>query len=85
MVRQSVFISGGTGVVMNAGNLTLEFALEALGGHRMQARAIGAVLEGGLRKPRRKIGESLDQPLWSILRDDRRQTKAVWGASIVMH
>ena len=85
----------GTGVFMNAAQLTLEFAFASIGVHRMEARAaikngrgngalakIGAVREGVLRKSFLRNGEYLDQALWSILREDWL-AKAVWGAAPV--
>jgi RimJ/RimL family protein N-acetyltransferase len=83
----------GTGVFMDAADLTLRFAFETVGVHRMEARAaikngrgsgalakIGAVREGILRKSFLRNGEYLDQALWSILREDWI-AKAVWGAA----
>jgi RimJ/RimL family protein N-acetyltransferase len=85
----------GTGVFMDAAKLTLRFAFESIGVHRMEARAaikngrgngalakIGAVREGFLRRSFLKDGEYLDQALWSILREDWL-AKAVWGAARV--
>jgi RimJ/RimL family protein N-acetyltransferase len=85
----------GTGVFMDAAKLTLRFAFESIGVHRMEARAaikngrgngalakIGAVREGILRKSFLTDGEYLDQALWSILREDWL-AKAVWGAARV--
>lgn len=85
----------GTGVFMDAARLTVEFAFETVGVHRLEARAavlngrgngalakIGAVKEGVLRKSFLRNGEYLDQALWSMVRDDWRQTKAVWGSII---
>jgi len=85
----------GTGVFMDAADLTLRFAFESIGVHRMEARAaikngrgngalakIGAVKEGILRKSFMRHGEYLDQALWSILREDWL-AKAVWGAARV--
>ncbi len=85
----------GTGVFMDAARLTVEFAFENVGVHRLEARAavlngrgngalakIGAVKEGVLRKSFLRNGEYLDQALWSMVRDDWRQTKAVWGSII---
>ena len=85
----------GTGVFMDAAKLTLQFAFESIGVHRMEARAaikngrgngalakIGAVREGVLRKSFLRHGEYLDQALWSILREDWL-AKAVWGAARV--
>jgi len=85
----------GTGVFMDAARLMVEFAFESVGVHRLEARAavvngrgngalakIGAVKEGVLRKSFLRNGEYLDQALWSMVRDDWRQTKAVWGSII---
>jgi RimJ/RimL family protein N-acetyltransferase len=87
----------GTGVFMDAARLTLGFAFDTVGVHRLEARAaikngrgngalakIGAVREGVLRKSFLRNGEYFDQALWSILRDDW-QAKAVWGESPKVH
>ena len=42
-------------------------------------RKIGAVQEGILRKSFLRNGEYLDQALWTIIDEDWRQAKAVWG------
>jgi RimJ/RimL family protein N-acetyltransferase len=85
----------GTGVFMDGARLVLEFAFETVNVHRLEARAavkngrgngalakIGAVREGTLHKSFLRSGEYLDQALWSILREDWRQAKAVWGLTI---
>jgi ribosomal-protein-alanine N-acetyltransferase len=85
----------GTGVFMDAARLTVEFALETVGVHRLEARAasangrgngalakIGAVKEAVLRQSFLRNGEYLDQVLWSIVREDWRQAKAVWGSIV---
>jgi ribosomal-protein-alanine N-acetyltransferase len=87
----------GTGVFTAAARLTVEFAFDVLGVHRLEARAaatngrgngalmkIGAVREGLLRKSFARNGEYLDQILWSIVREDWMQvhSKAVWGSAI---
>ena len=43
---------------------------------------IGAVKEGVLRKSFLRNGEYLDQALWSMVREEWRQTKAVWRSII---
>ena len=86
----------GTGVFMDAARLTIEFAFETVGIARLEARAavlngrgsgalakVGAVREAILRRSFLRRGEYLDQVLWSILRQDWRQSKAVWGAAVV--
>ena len=87
----------GTGVFAEGARLTVDFAFQTLGVHRLEARAaapngrgngalakVGAVREGLLRKSFRRNGEYLDQILWSIVREDWMQTqdKAVWGSAI---
>jgi RimJ/RimL family protein N-acetyltransferase len=85
----------GRGVFMDAAKLTVEFAFETIGVHRLEARAavangrgngalakIGAVKEGVLRRSFQRNDSYLDQALWSIVRDDWRRSKAVWGSII---
>jgi RimJ/RimL family protein N-acetyltransferase len=85
----------GTGVFMDGARLTVEFAMETVGVHRLEARAavangrgngalakVGAVKEAVLRQSFLRNGEYLDQALWSIVREDWRQAKAVWGSII---
>jgi ribosomal-protein-alanine N-acetyltransferase len=87
----------GTGVFTEGAALTVGFAFDVLGVHRLEARAaarngrgngalmkIGAVREGLLRKSFVRNGEYLDQILWSIVREDWMQahSKAVWGSAI---
>jgi ribosomal-protein-alanine N-acetyltransferase len=85
----------GTGVFINAARRTVEFAFETLGVHRLEARAavengrgngalakVGAVKEGVLRRSFLRNGRYIDQALWSIVREDWRQAKAVWGSII---
>jgi uncharacterized protein len=85
----------GTGVFINAARSTVEFAFETLGVHRLEARAavengrgngalakVGAVKEGVLRRSFLRNGRYFDQALWSIVREDWYQAKAVWGSII---
>lgn len=85
----------GTGVFMDAAKLTVEFAFDTIGVHRLEARSavlnargngalakLGAVKEGVLRRSFLRDGQYLDQALWSIVREDWRQTKAVWGSIV---
>jgi RimJ/RimL family protein N-acetyltransferase len=85
----------GTGVFMAAARLTIEFAFETVGAHRLEARAavangrgngalakIGAVKEAILRRSFLRDGRFFDQALWSIVREDWRRAKAVWGSAI---
>ena len=75
--------------------MVVDFAMDVVGVHRLEARAamqngrgngglrkLGAVQEGILRKSFLRRGEYLDQALWSILDEDWRQAKAVWGYTI---
>ena len=88
----------GTGVFTEAAALVLDFAFDALGVHRLEARAalrngrgngamkkLGAEREGILRHSFLRDGEFLDQVLWSILPDDwkRQQEKTPRGARVV--
>ena len=85
----------GTGVFVNGARSTVEFAFETIGVHRLEARAavengrgngalakIGAVREGTLRRSFLREGKHIDQALWSILREDWIQAKAVWGCKV---
>jgi RimJ/RimL family protein N-acetyltransferase len=85
----------GTGVFINAARSTVEFAFETLAVNRLEARAavengrgngalakVGAVKEGVLRRAFVRNGRSIDQALWSIVREDWRQAKAVWGSIV---
>ena len=85
----------GTGVFMTAARLTIEFAFETVGAHRLEARAavangrgngalakLGAVQEAILRRSFRRNGRFFDQALWSIVREDWCRAKAVWGSAI---
>ena len=84
----------GTGVFTAAARLTIDFAFETVGINRLEARAavangrgngalakIGAVKEAILRRSFLRGGRHHDQSLWSIVREDWRQAKAVWGAA----
>jgi RimJ/RimL family protein N-acetyltransferase len=86
----------GTGMFIDAGQLVVDFAVETLKVGRLEARAcvangrgngalrkLGAVQEGVLRRSFLKNGQYLDQMLWSILAEEWRQAKAVWGPGIV--
>jgi len=85
----------GTGVFAAAARLTIDFAFETVGTHRLEARAavangrgngalakIGAVKEAILRRSFYRSGRHYDQALWSIVREDWRRAKAVWGAAV---
>jgi RimJ/RimL family protein N-acetyltransferase len=85
----------GTGVFLECARLVVDFAFEAIGVHRLEARScvrngrgngalrkVGALQEGVLRRSFYRNGEHLDQVLWSILREDWYQAKAVWGPKL---
>ena len=85
----------GTGMFVNGARSTVEFAFETIDVHRLVARAavengrgngalakIGAVREGTLRRSFLRHGKYIDQALWSILREDWLQSKAVWGSKV---
>jgi [ribosomal protein S5]-alanine N-acetyltransferase len=86
----------GTGMFMDGAHMVVNFAVETLGVQRLEARAavangrgngalrkLGAVQEGVLRRSFYRNGRHLDQMLWSILSEEWRQAKAVWGSDIV--
>jgi RimJ/RimL family protein N-acetyltransferase len=85
----------GTGVFLECARLVVDFAFETIGVRRLEARScvrngrgngalrkVGALQEGVLRRSFYKNGEHLDQVLWSILREDWYQAKAVWGPKL---
>jgi ribosomal-protein-alanine N-acetyltransferase len=85
----------GTGVFVDAAKRAVDFAFESIGVHRLEARAavangrgngalrkIGATQEGILRKSFLRNGQYLDQTLWTILDEDWRRAKAVWGVRV---
>jgi len=86
----------GTGMFVDGAEMIVNFAIESLGVGRLEARAavangrgngalrkLGAVQEGVLRRSFLKNGQFLDQMLWSILSEEWRQAKAVWGRGLV--
>lgn len=85
----------GKGLFIEGARMVVDFVFEAVGIHRLEARAavqngrgngalakLGAVREGTLRKSFLRNGQYLDQALWSIVHDDWLQAKAVWGEKI---
>ncbi|MEW6320048.1 MAG: GNAT family protein [Acidobacteriota bacterium] len=86
----------GTGLFVEGARLVVDFAIETLGVHRLEARAaisngrgngalrkIGAIQEGVLRRSFLRKGSFQDQALWSILDEEWRLAKAVWGPRVV--
>jgi len=85
----------GTGAFMDGARLVIDFAIDTIGVHRLEARAailngrgngalrkVGALQEGILRKSFLRNGEYLDQALWTILDEDWKNQRVVWGAKI---
>ena len=88
----------GTGVFIDAATLTVDFAIDTIGTHRLEARAaaangrgngalrkLGAVQEGVLRRSFFRNGQYLDQVLWSILDSEWRRMKAVSTPRLRVH
>ena len=86
----------GTGMFADGARLVVDYAVETVGVHRLEARAavingrgngalrkIGAVQEGILRRSFIKNGQPLDQVLWSILAEDWRGAKAASSSTAV--
>lgn len=86
----------GTGIFMDTAQLVLDFALDVLGVHRMEARAavkngrgngalqkLGAVQEAVLRRSFLRNGVYLDQAYWTILAGTWRQIRAVRTARVI--
>jgi RimJ/RimL family protein N-acetyltransferase len=85
----------GTGAFMDAAKMVIDFAFDVVETHRLEARAavangrgngalrkVGAMQEGILRKSFLRNGEYLDQTLWTILDEDWRRSKSVWGPRV---
>ena len=85
----------GTGAFMDAAKMVIDFAFDVVETHRLEARAavangrgngalrkVGAMQEGILRKSFLRNGEYLDQTLWTILDEDWRRAKTVWGPRV---
>jgi ribosomal-protein-alanine N-acetyltransferase len=82
----------GRGLFMQGAKAVIDFSFGIVGAHRLEARSIasngrgngalrkvGALQEGILRRSFQRNGHYYDQILWSILKDDWHQAKAVWG------
>jgi ribosomal-protein-serine acetyltransferase len=82
----------GTGIFVEAAQLVLTFTFDTVGVRRLEARAavangrgngallkLGARREAILRQSFCRGGQRLDQGLWSILAEDWRRAKPVWG------
>jgi RimJ/RimL family protein N-acetyltransferase len=78
----------GSGVFKDGAELVLDFVFDVIGVHRLEARAalkngrgngalqkMGAVQEGVLHRSFLRNGVYLDQALWTILADARREAR----------
>src|ERR1019366_7648772 len=85
----------GLGLFEEGAELVIDFAFTHIGAHRLEARAaslngrgngalakLGAARESILRRSFYKDGEHLDQNLWTLIGEDWRRAKAVWGPRI---
>jgi RimJ/RimL family protein N-acetyltransferase len=85
----------GTGMFMDGARLVVDFAFDTIKTHRLEARAailngrgngalrkIGAMQEGILRKSFLRNGEYLDQALWTILDEDWKAQRIIWGVRV---
>lgn len=86
----------GTGAFIEGARLVIDFSFDVIGVNRLEARAavengrgngalrkIGAVRECVLTRSFLRNGRYHDQALWSILHEDWRYAKAVWGPRVV--
>jgi RimJ/RimL family protein N-acetyltransferase len=85
----------GTGMFLDGARLVVDFAFNTIHTHRLEARAailngrgngalrkLGAMQEGILRKSFLRNGEYLDQALWTILDEDWKAQRLIWGVRI---
>ncbi len=85
----------GSGVFGEGAELVVNFVFEAVGVHRLEARAavkngrgngalrkLGAMQEGVLRKSFLRNGQYLDQVLWTILDSDWRGPRAAYAPRV---
>jgi RimJ/RimL family protein N-acetyltransferase len=76
----------------------MHLAFDVVGVHRLEARAclhntrgnaalkkIGAVQEGVLRRSFHRNDEYKDQVLWTVLDDDWRRAKVIWGGEVTLN
>lgn len=88
----------GTGFFVEGARLVVDFTFDVIGAERLEARAavangrgnaalakVGAVLECVLRRSFFRNGQHHDQALWTILRDDWRESKVTCGPHAVLH
>ena len=85
----------GSGIFLEGARAVIDFSFGTVGVHRLEARSIssngrgnaalrkcGAMQEGILRRSFNRNGRYLDQILWSILKEDWRTAKGVWGPKL---
>ena len=85
----------GTGLFADGARLVVDFAIDAIGVHRLEARAavlngrgngalakVGAVREAVLRQSFERHGQHYDQHLWAILASDWRAARRVSTPSV---
>ena len=88
----------GTDVFRTGAELMMHLAFDVVGVHRLEARAcllntrgnaalrkLGALQEGVLRRSFLRNGEYLDQVLWTVLEEDWRQAKVIWGGEVTLN
>jgi RimJ/RimL family protein N-acetyltransferase len=88
----------GTGIFHTGAELMMHVAFDVIGVHRLEARAclddargnaalrkVGAVQEGVLRRSFLRDGEYLDQVMWTVLDEDWRQAKVIWGGEVIFN
>ena len=88
----------GTGFFVEGARLVVDFTFDVVGAERLEARAavvngrgnsalgkLGAVPECVLRQSFLRHGKHHDEVLWTILRDDWRESKATCGPHAVLH
>jgi ribosomal-protein-alanine N-acetyltransferase len=88
----------GTGVFRTGAELMMHLAFDVVGVHRLEARAcldnargntalrkIGAVEEGVLRRSFLHKGEYRDQVLWTVIDEDWRRAKVIWGGEVTLN
>ncbi len=85
----------GTGLFADGAKLVVDFAVDTIGVHRLEARAavpngrgngalakVGAVREAVLRQSFERNGQRYDQHLWSILAADWRAARQLTATSV---
>lgn len=88
----------GTGVFMSGAAMVLDFAFDAIGVHRLEARSatpngrgngalrkLGAVCEGTLRRGFARSGMTTDQHLWTLLDCEWRKRRMLHITSLTTH